>query len=132
MWIIYILFGIVGGVISGLGMGGGTLLIPLISLLSLGQKQCQAINLISFILSASVVVVFHAKNGLIEKKNLFTITVPACLFSVLGSLIAIFVSGEFLKKIFGIFLLVIAIKELIELLNIGNSKKLHKKSKKIK
>ncbi len=44
-----ILFGFLSGIIGGMGMGGGTLLTPLLSFLDLEQKTIQAINLISFL-----------------------------------------------------------------------------------
>ena len=72
MWILYILFGIIGGVFCGLGMGGGTLLIPLISLIGISQKASQTINLISFILTSTVALIFHFKNNLVNCKNIFS------------------------------------------------------------
>ena len=45
-----ILAGIVGGIIGGMGMGGGTLLIPILTIfLDVPQKNAQAINLVAFI-----------------------------------------------------------------------------------
>ena len=39
---LYVLFGFLSGVFGGLGMGGGTLLIPLLTIfLGLDQKLCQ-------------------------------------------------------------------------------------------
>ena len=111
MWILYILFGIIGGVFCGLGMGGGTLLIPLISLIGISQKASQTINLISFILTSTVALIFHFKNNLVNCKNIFTIIVPSCLFSLVGSLISVFLKGKVLKFCFGIFLIIVALLE---------------------
>ena len=47
--LINIVIGLVAGVFGGLGMGGGTLLIPLLTIfLGYDQKLCQGINLVSF------------------------------------------------------------------------------------
>jgi uncharacterized membrane protein YfcA len=52
MFALYILVGIIGGVLGGMGMGGGTLLIPMLGIFfGLEQHVAQAINLISFILT---------------------------------------------------------------------------------
>ena len=112
MWILYILFGIIGGVFCGLGMGGGTLLIPLISLIGISQKASQTINLISFILTSTVALIFHFKNNLVNCKNIFSLILPSCLFSFIGSIISVFIKGKFLKFCFGIFLIVVALLEL--------------------
>ena len=48
MTFLLILVGFLAGVIGGMGMGGGTILVPLLSFLDLGQKSVQATNLISF------------------------------------------------------------------------------------
>ena len=42
--------GLIGGLVGGMGMGGGTLLIPILTLLAgFKQLEAQGINLISFI-----------------------------------------------------------------------------------
>ena len=55
--------GIAAGVLGGMGMGGGTILIPLLTIFfNVGQKEAQAINLVSFIPMAMVSLVIHIKN----------------------------------------------------------------------
>ena len=66
-FVFYIISGVVGGVIGGMGMGGGTLLVPILTILfSVGQRFAQCINLISFIPMAIVALIIHAKNKLIK------------------------------------------------------------------
>ena len=60
----YGIAGVLSGVLGGMGMGGGTLLIPLLSLFySVGQHTSQAVNLISFIPMAIValIIIFRIK-----------------------------------------------------------------------
>ena len=60
--IFLILAGIVGGVIAGMGMGGGTLLIPILTIfLSVSQHLSQAINLIGFVPMAIIALIIHSK-----------------------------------------------------------------------
>ena len=70
IWLV--LAGAAGGVIAGMGMGGGTLTIPLLTLaLGVEQKLAQAINLIAFVVMAAPVLVIHFKNRLIDMPALF-------------------------------------------------------------
>ena len=69
--LLYIIIGVTGGVIGGMGMGGGTLLIPLLTLAT-GTEQhvAQAINLIAFIPLSVVALIIHARNKLLDCKYL--------------------------------------------------------------
>ena len=112
MWdfIKFIIIGSSGGLLGGMGMGGGTVLIPLLAIFTkVPQKASQAINLISFIPMAVIALFFHFKNGLLRKKGILLIIIPACVFAVLGSVLLIFVKAEILKRIFGGFLIALSI-----------------------
>ena len=63
MDIVYlILAGFAGGIISGMGMGGGTLLIPILTVfLGMSQKLSQGINLLVFLPVALVAIIVYAK-----------------------------------------------------------------------
>ena len=63
MW--YFIAGIASGVLGGMGMGGGTVLIPILTLLlGVGQHESQAINLVTFLPMAAVSLLIHFKNKL--------------------------------------------------------------------
>ena len=104
--------GIVGGVLGGMGMGGGTVLIPLLTIFcSVSQKNSQAINLISFIPMAVVVLIIHAKNKLIKKQGILFIIIPAVIFAVGGSIVSSFINSDILKRVFGGFLIALSVLE---------------------
>ena len=64
-----ILFGFLSGVLGGMGMGGGTLLIPLLTIfLNVEQKVAQATNLLVFVPMAIFSLLLHTKNKLVEYK----------------------------------------------------------------
>ena len=108
--IILIACTLVGGVIGGMGMGGGTLTIPLLTIFcSLTQHEAQAINLVAFIPMAIVSLAIHIKNKRVKKEGLLWIIVPAVLTSVGGGFAAQAVNGEVLKRIFGGFLLLLSV-----------------------
>lgn len=102
--------GIAAGILGGMGMGGGTILIPLLTIFfNVGQKEAQAINLVSFIPMAIVSLAIHIKNKRVKKEGLLWIIVPAVLTSVGGGFAAQAVNGEVLKRIFGGFLLLLSV-----------------------
>ena len=112
MW--YAIVGFFGGIFGGMGMGGGTLLIPLLTLgLGLPQIQAQGINLIAFIPMAIVTLIIHVKNGLIEKSGLMFMIIPAIIISVIFSIIANNIQGENLQKAFGVFLAVLGVIQIV-------------------
>ena len=112
IWLI--LAGVVSGVIGGMGMGGGTLLIPILTIfLSFEQKNAQAINLLVFIPMAIVALIIHIKNKLVDLKVGVPIICSGVIFSIAGSMLAGLLGNEILQKIFGVFLLGIGINQSI-------------------
>ena len=108
MVILDIIVGISGGLPCGMGMGGGTLLIPLLTIgLSVPQQTAQFINLVAFIPMSALALIVHIRNGYVVKKRIFYVIVPALVFAVAGSFIATVVSAAILKKAFGGFLILL-------------------------
>lgn len=112
-WAIEALIGALTGVLSGFGVGGGTLLLLWMTAVE-GMQQAQAggVNLLYFITCALPAVFGHVKNGLIEKKAVLWCTlagVPAC---IAASLLAAGMDTGLLRRCFGAFILVIGVKEL--------------------
>ena len=98
-----IVAGILGGIIGGMGMGGGTLTIPLLTIfLSYEQLQAQGVNLIAFLPMSFVALWIHIKNHLVDFKNTWLLAVIGCVFSLGGALIAVHLKNAVLKKIFAI------------------------------
>ena len=95
-----ILIGLVSGIVSGTGMGGGTILIFLLTfVIGMEQHIAQATNLIFFIPTSIVAIIVNLKN-----KN---IDIPlAIIISIFG----------ILRKCFGIFLAIIAINEIYSII----------------
>ena len=104
------LIGVLSGVFAGMGMGGGTFLIPLLTILmKVNQQVAQCVNLLVFIPLAIVVLIIYSKQKLLKLKGVFWLVVPATIVSILGSLLAIDIRGKTLKIIFGIFLILFGI-----------------------
>lgn len=106
---VFFVCGFLGGILGGMGMGGGTVLIPLLTIFcGVVQSVAQGVNLVSFLPMSAVALSVHAKNGLLKKEGLLEIVVPAVLFSVLASFAAVRLSPAVLKKGFGAFLVVLS------------------------
>ena len=96
-----ILFGFVGGVFGGLGMGGGTVLIPVLTIfLGVQQQAAQGINLLAFVVMALFSIIIHAKNGFIQTKGLIYLIFGGVIFSCLGAFIALNISSNILRLLF--------------------------------
>lgn len=116
MWWLFIIFGALGGVLGGMGMGGGTLLIPLLTIFTdIKQKEAQGINLIVFIPMAVIALIIHFKNKLVLVKRSIFFIITGVVFSLLGSFIALKLKSENLKIYFGIFLIVLSVFQFISI-----------------
>lgn len=116
IWLI--VFGIVAGIFGGMGMGGGTVLVPLLTLaLGFSQITSQGINLICFSFLALSSLVLHIKNKLIEGRFLLVIILCSIPFSALGAIMANSIDNQILKVFFGVFLMILSLIEFVKLFN---------------
>jgi uncharacterized membrane protein YfcA len=106
---LYLVLGFLGGMSAGMGMGGGTVTLPLLALVGgVEQKIAQSANLFSFLPMSVTALKTHAENGLLETDGILWSILPALLFSAMGALLATSLPSELLKKGFGVFLIVLA------------------------
>ena len=110
---IEILTGFVSGIVSGTGMGGGTILILCLSIfLGIDQKIAQATNLIFFIPTSIAAIYVNIKKKKIDFKVAKIIILFGIIGAILGAVIAKSMDTRLLRKLFGIFLAFIAIHEI--------------------
>lgn len=106
---VYFLSGVAGGLLGGMGMGGGTLLIPLLTLaFGVRQGAAQGANLLAFLPMSALALHIHAKEGRLEKKGLGSLVIPALLFSGAFAFFAAALPSHILRKGFGLFLLLLS------------------------
>ena len=118
------LSGFCAGILGGMGMGGGTLLIPILTLFAgFKQLEAQGINLISFIPMSIVALVLHFKNKLVRFKETYWLAIIGAGVSILSALLAVNINNNVLKKIFALFLIAIGIWQTIELVKEFKNKK---------
>lgn len=112
-WLVAALAGAVTGVLSGFGVGGGSLLlIYMTSFADLPQNLAQGINLLYFLPAAATALPAHFKNGYVEKKALLPAIAAGLACSALAAWAATALDVDILRKCFGGFLLVIGLREL--------------------
>ena len=111
-----IIFGFISGNFTGLGMGGGTILILLLSLfMQLDQHVAQATNLIFFIPTSIASILTNIQQKNIDFKLAKTILIFGIIGTIIGAIISQKISSNVLKKNFAIFILIIALHEIYEI-----------------
>lgn len=108
------LAGLVCGVLSGYGLGGGSLLlIYMTHLAGLEQAAAQGVNLIYFLPASAAALVSHVKNRLVDLGTVLTIALPGMAAAVLSALAASAVGSSLLRRLFGIFCIASGVKMFI-------------------
>lgn len=111
-----VLIGVISGIFSGIGMGGGTILIFLLNTFAgLEQHIAQATNLIYFIPTAISAIIVNYRDKNIDTKLAIYVSGCGIIGAIIGALISINLNVNMLRKYFGIFLAIIAIHEIYTL-----------------
>ena len=107
------LISLVSGIVSGVGMGGGTILIfGLVFMQGVDQHTAQATNLIFFIPTSIMAIIVNIKNKNIDLKTAITISISGIAGAIFGAKLAVNTDVQNLKKYFGYFLAVVAVHEI--------------------
>ena len=118
LFYLYILLGFLGGIPAGMGMGGGTVTIPVLILFGgVEQKIAQCANLFAFLPMSAFALRTHRKNNLLKTQGILWMILPAILLSVLGVFLVSWLPSPLLRKGFGIFLVILALFGCIRMKN---------------
>ena len=113
-WLLPLAAGAATGVLSGFGVGGGTLLLVyLTAFAGLDQRLAQGINLLYFLPAGLMALPSHLKNGYVEKKALLPAIGAGLVLAALGAWAASAMEVGLLKKLFGLFLLAVGGEQLL-------------------
>ena len=105
----YFIAGLASGVLSGMGMGGGTILIPILTLfLSMDQHAAQGVNMLAFLPGALLALLIHRRDGRLKAKTALPLLLWGIIGAIGGAFLATCLEAEWLKKAFGVFLIVLA------------------------
>ena len=113
-FILFLISGLLGGVLGGMGMGGGTVLIPLLTMFcGVQQHTAQALNLVSFLPMAIVALIIHFRNGFVNFNHSVLIIITGVVTCILGCYVARAINGQLLKRFFGGFLLILSCWQIV-------------------
>ena len=113
-WGLPLLAGAGAGILSGFGVGGGTLLLVyLTAFAGVEQRLAQGINLLYFLPAALLALPAHWKNGFLEKPALLPAVGAGLFCAALGAWAATTMEVDLLRKCFGGFLVAVGIWELL-------------------
>lgn len=100
------LAGLICGVISGFGIGGGSvLMVWLTAVAALDQKTAQGINLLYFLPTSLGALIFHIKNKMICWQAVIPAAIGGCLTAAAAAWLSASLNVSLLRKLFGAYLL---------------------------
>ena len=110
-----LLIGFGTGILSAWGVGGGTLLLLCMTLfLGVDQATAQGINLLYFLPTAGMGLIWHRKNGLLEKDVLRQAIPLGTVAAIAAAWIATSVDTTVFRKPFGVYLLLTGVMTLFQ------------------
>ena len=111
---ISLLLGAVLGFLSGLGIGGGSLLILWLTLVrNIDPQTARGINLLFFLPCALIAALFRWKQGSLPLKKILPAIAAGSAYALLFSFLGTTMDLSILKKLFGVLLILTGIRELI-------------------
>ena len=111
---VMLIVGILLGFLSGIGVGGGSLLMLWLTLvLELEHTVARGINLLFFIPSALIASFFRWKQGSLEIRSILPGILAGCIAAGICSYLSRSMDISVIKKLFGILLLFTGLRELL-------------------
>lgn len=108
-----LVLGTVLGFLSGMGVGGGSLLVLWLTVvLDMPPETARSINLLFFIPSALIACCFRRKQGTLELRPILPAVISGCIAAALFSWLGAAMETALLKKLFGGLLILTGIREL--------------------
>ncbi len=108
-----ILAGFLSGIAGAMGLGGGSLLLLYLTLVtSTPQIKAQGINLLFFIPCAITSIFLHNKSKLVRWNIVFPVAIGGILGVFFGLRLLSIINPDILNKIFGVFLIVFGLFEI--------------------
>ena len=109
-----ILVGALLGFLSGLGIGGGSLLlIWLTAVLGWDIQQARAVNLLFFLPAALIACIIRFRQGTLNWKAVVPAILSGCTLAIVGSIISTRINTDTLSKLFGGLLILAGVRELL-------------------
>lgn len=111
---VILIVGTVLGFLSGLGVGGGSLLMLWLTLVvGMEYPAARTLNLLFFLPSAIVATLFRWKQSKLPWKKILLAAAVGCVCSGIFAWVSRQIDIEALKKLFGVLLLITGVRELL-------------------
>lgn len=108
-----IVIGFIVGVLSSMGFGGGSILLLYLTMFKqVNQRTAAGINLIFFLPCAALSTILFIKKKVIQKEILVPLMLCSAAGAALGAWISMGIDIQILRRGFGIFLLIMGVKDL--------------------
>lgn len=105
--------GLVCGILSGFGIGGGSLLMVwMTAVVGLEPSKAACINLLYFLPTSLGALIFHCKHKMIAWNAVLYSVIFGLLTAALGAWLSSAIEETLLRKLFGGFLLIVGVLEL--------------------
>lgn len=106
----YVLAGVVFGIVGGMGLGGGIVLIPCLTLLlGMVQHEAQGMTLFAYIPMALVAIIMHVHKGNVRLRFALWLTLFGVLGGAAGYGLASVLEPDTLRSVFAVFLIIVAL-----------------------
>ena len=108
-----LIVGFVTGLLSGMGVGGGTLLlIWLTGWAGFSKTAAQGVNLLYFLPCSAAALVSHVRNKLVDRRVVLPAVLGGLLTGIPAALLATGLQVQLLRRFYGGFLLLVGLREL--------------------
>lgn len=112
--VVGIVVGLITGIISGCGVGGGSLLIVyLTTFTAMDQYTAGGVNLLYFLCCAPTALIAHVRHRRVDTSAVWWCALAGILTSAVAAVVASQMSVALLRRLFGVLLLYIGIRELL-------------------
>ena len=95
---------------SLIGVGGGIIMVPILTIWGLTQKRAQGTSLVVIFALIPVAIITYAVRGNIDFSFAIPLAIGGVIGGVLGSNLALRFSNRLLARLFGIFLIIISLR----------------------
>jgi uncharacterized protein len=111
--VILLVIGLLAGILSGfIGVGGGIIMVPaLVFFLGMNQHSAQGTTLAMMLLPVGILAVMnYYKSGYVDVKTASILAIAFVAGGFFGSKMAISLPEDTIRRVFGFFILIVAIK----------------------
>ncbi len=108
--ILFALLGVLFGIVGGMGLGGGIVLIPALTLLmGISQHEAQGMTLFAYLPMAAAALVSHFRRKTVSAKPALFLTLFGVFGGVGGYWVASATEEGVLRTVFAVFLIIAAL-----------------------